>query len=195
MSKPKTKLHEVLENSKLSPVVKQKVIEDMEKGTFDDPPEEPTNATQTITTLTEEGNSEWQQPLEDKQNEQPEPNDDPEPELLEHILDEEPYYKDEELWRKAVLELLFRIMENTGVKRRKIEQAVRPEFVEVVTNKFPDDLKKLLNFQVVNDGTVLIHPLQYLGKETFAKIARIVSQELGGSYASDGKNSHRRVGE
>ena len=174
MSKPKTKIHEVL--AEPTGPAETTVIE------------ESTNATPTETTLTEEGNSEWQQPLEDKQNEQPEPNDDPEPEIPEE------YYKDEEIWRKNVLNLLMVIRDNTGVKRRKVEQAIRPDFIDVVTSKFPDDLKKLLNFQVVDDGTVLIYPLKYLGKETFAKIARIIS-DMGGEYISDGKNSHWTVTE
>ena len=176
MSNPKTKLHEVLREP-TGPAETTVIAE-------------PTDATPTETTLTEEGNSEWQQPLEDKQNEQTEPDeDDPEPEIPEE------YYKDEEIWRKNVLNLLMVIRDNTAVKRRKIEQAVRPDFVTVVTNKFDDNLKKLLNFQVVDDGTVLIHPLRYLGSETFAKVAQIVSKELGGNYISDGKNSHWEITE
>ena len=188
MSNPKTKLHEVLREP-TGPAETTVIAE-------------PTDATPIETTLTEEG-SEWKQPLEDKQNEQTEPDeDDPEPrtitettKLFEMMNLDKTVSDYQHQYNMEVLNLLIQIRDNTAVKRRKIEQAVRPDFVTVVTNKFPDDLKKLLNFQVVDDGTVLIHPLQYLGKETFAKIARIVSQELNGSYVSDGKNSHWTVTE
>lgn len=62
--------------------------------------------------------------------------------------------------------------------------------VQKAKDFFPDTLRKLLKFEETED-CIVIRPHQYLGRETFANIARIV-REGGGEYISAGKQSHFR---
>ncbi|MEM2913975.1 MAG: hypothetical protein QXH91_01045 [Candidatus Bathyarchaeia archaeon] len=64
--------------------------------------------------------------------------------------------------------------------------------VEDVQKMFPQDLARMLYFEVTEDY-MLIKPRQYLGSENFAKIATIVRDQLKGEYVSQGKESHFRV--
>ena len=64
-------------------------------------------------------------------------------------------------------------------------------FVDHVRDSFPEDLRSNLSF--TDEGNqVLVKPTAFLGSETFAKIAAIVSN-LKGEYLSAGKESHFRV--
>ena len=56
---------------------------------------------------------------------------------------------------------------------------------------FPEDLERMLTFEETDDY-VVIKPRQYLGSETFAKIASIIRDE-GGEYVSAGRESHFRI--
>lgn len=78
----------------------------------------------------------------------------------------------------------------------KTEPPVEPpvkthEYVELVQQHFPEDLESMLSFEL-RSGYVIIKPIQFLGAETFAKIASIV-RGIGGEYISAGKDTHFRV--
>ena len=64
--------------------------------------------------------------------------------------------------------------------------------VEPVIAAFPQDLRDQLDFAEV-ERYYIIRPKQYLGKETFRKVADITVGTLGGEYVSAGKDSHFRV--
>ena len=63
--------------------------------------------------------------------------------------------------------------------------------VEDVKMLFPEDLENLLSFEKKEDH-IKIKPRQFLGSDTFAKIASIV-RGAGGEYVSAGKESHFRI--
>ena len=60
--------------------------------------------------------------------------------------------------------------------------------LEMLREKFPEDLKSLVKFEAA-DNRVVVKPKSYLGKENFSKIAEII-KEAGGEYVSAGKESH-----
>jgi hypothetical protein len=60
-----------------------------------------------------------------------------------------------------------------------------------IKQKFPEDLQSMLTFDVTPDY-IKIAPRQFLGSESFAKIASIV-RGIGGEYISAGKASHFRI--
>lgn len=55
------------------------------------------------------------------------------------------------------------------------------------------DFLELLNIETDKPMFYIIRPKQFLGGENFAKIVKIVKDELGGDYVSQGKASHFRV--
>jgi hypothetical protein len=57
--------------------------------------------------------------------------------------------------------------------------------------KFPEDIRSLLEFNVEGDKCI-IRPRHFLGSENFGKIASVV-RENGGRYISAGKDSHFEV--
>jgi len=63
--------------------------------------------------------------------------------------------------------------------------------IQEVRQLFTQDLLDMLQF-VQEGNNVVIQPRQYLGSETFAKIASIV-RIAGGEYLSAGKASHFRI--
>lgn len=63
---------------------------------------------------------------------------------------------------------------------------------EEVASAFPEDLRKLLNFEDKGEF-ITIRPTGFLGSENFAKIADIVRNRFSGDYISAGKDSHFRV--
>lgn len=65
------------------------------------------------------------------------------------------------------------------------------EIIDDVKMMFPEELKKLLSFEEVEDH-IVIKPRQFLGSENFASIASTV-RDMGGDYISAGKESHFRV--
>ena len=68
-------------------------------------------------------------------------------------------------------------------------EIVKPTLTtERVEQLFPEELRKLLNFEQTASGWK-ITPRQYLGSENFAKVADIV-RKAGGDYVSAGKSSH-----
>jgi len=77
------------------------------------------------------------------------------------------------------------------VGRKKREPKAEVDVVAAIKAKFPEELKEILTFEAVGEY-VVIKPRQYLGSETFAKIAAVV-REAGGEYVSAGKESHFRV--
>ena len=60
--------------------------------------------------------------------------------------------------------------------------------LEMLKEKFPEDLKRLVKFETA-ESRVVVKPRSYLGKENFSKIAEII-KEAGGQYISAGKESH-----
>ena len=64
--------------------------------------------------------------------------------------------------------------------------------VENVQKVFPQDLGRMLYFEVTEDY-VIIKPRQYLGSENFAKIATVIRDRLNGEYVSQGRESHFRI--
>jgi len=60
--------------------------------------------------------------------------------------------------------------------------------VELLKERFPEDLKGLVEFKVADDR-IVVKPKSYLGKENFTRIAEII-KEAGGEYISAGKESH-----
>jgi hypothetical protein len=68
------------------------------------------------------------------------------------------------------------------------ETAAESRSVEGVKALFPEELKKLLSFEELEDH-IVITPLGFLGTERFSKVASIVS-DAGGEYISAGKKSH-----
>lgn len=60
--------------------------------------------------------------------------------------------------------------------------------LEGVKALFPEELKKLLSFEELEDY-IVITPLGFLGTELFSKVASIV-RDAGGEYVSAGKKSH-----
>jgi hypothetical protein len=69
--------------------------------------------------------------------------------------------------------------------------AFGPVTVETVSNKIPEDLRKMLTFEDKGEY-IKITKVRYLDKKNFAEIARIV-RDVGGEYVSAGKDSHFRV--
>ena len=63
--------------------------------------------------------------------------------------------------------------------------------VDSVKAAFPEDLESRLTFEDKGDK-IILKPRQFLGSETFAKIASVV-RGLGGEYVSAGKGSHFRI--
>ncbi|MCW4021401.1 MAG: hypothetical protein NWF14_09280 [Candidatus Bathyarchaeota archaeon] len=61
-----------------------------------------------------------------------------------------------------------------------------------VQKAFAQDLADMLHFEEA-DEHVLVKPKQYLGSDTFRRIATIVRDQLGGEYVSAGKDSHFRI--
>jgi len=68
------------------------------------------------------------------------------------------------------------------------ETTAETKSVEGVKALFPEELKKLLSFEELEDH-IVITPLGFLGTERFSKVASIVS-DAGGEYISAGKKSH-----
>ena len=64
--------------------------------------------------------------------------------------------------------------------------------VEPVIAAFPQDLRDQLTFSETETHHI-IRPKQYLGTDTFRKVAQIVKNQLAGEYVSAGKDSHFRV--
>ena len=60
--------------------------------------------------------------------------------------------------------------------------------LEMLKEKFPENLKRLVTFEAV-DNRVVVKPRGYLGNENFKQIAEII-KEAGGEYVSAGKESH-----
>ena len=56
---------------------------------------------------------------------------------------------------------------------------------------FPHDLEEMLTFEDSGD-CYLVKPRQFLGSDTFAKIAAII-REAQGEYIRAGKDSHFRI--
>lgn len=73
--------------------------------------------------------------------------------------------------------------------KQEITSGVNP--VDQIKTKFPPDLAELLTFEPKEDA-VIIKPRQFLGSESFAKIAAII-RNLGGEYVSAGRDSHFRI--
>jgi hypothetical protein len=69
--------------------------------------------------------------------------------------------------------------------------ASRTQRVESGQTLFPEDLRKMLEFEDT-EKHIIIKPRGYLGSGNFAKIASIV-REAGGEYISAGKESHFRI--
>jgi len=65
--------------------------------------------------------------------------------------------------------------------------------IKAVRMLFNKDLEEMLMFES-KDGNVIIRPRQYLGSDSFSKIASIV-REVNGEYVSAGKDSHFRIPE
>jgi hypothetical protein len=68
------------------------------------------------------------------------------------------------------------------------ETTAETKSVEGVKALFPEELKKLLSFEELEDH-IVITPLGFLGTERFSKVASIV-HDAGGEYISAGKKSH-----
>jgi len=66
-----------------------------------------------------------------------------------------------------------------------------PKTLDRIKTLFPTDLREMLSFTESGEYHI-IKPLNYLGSDTFAKIASII-REAGGEYVSAGKESHFRV--
>ena len=71
------------------------------------------------------------------------------------------------------------------------DQPANKATVDSVKLAVPEDLEALLTFEDKGDS-IILKPKQFLGSETFAKIASVV-RGLGGEYVSAGKNSHFRI--
>ena len=61
-----------------------------------------------------------------------------------------------------------------------------------ILDAFPEDLKEQLVFSITKTHHI-IRPRQYLGSDTFRKVAAIVRDQLNGVYVSAGRDSHFRV--
>lgn len=57
---------------------------------------------------------------------------------------------------------------------------------------FPEDLSRMLSFEFQKEY-VIIKPKQYLGSDSFRRIAEIVREKLQGEYVSAGKDSHFKI--
>jgi hypothetical protein len=64
--------------------------------------------------------------------------------------------------------------------------------VDGIQKVFPKDLAGMLHFEVA-DKYVLVKPRQYLGSDSFRRIAAIIRDKLNGEYVSAGKDSHFRI--
>jgi hypothetical protein len=71
------------------------------------------------------------------------------------------------------------------VKEQPTTKAVT---IDSVKAAFPGDLESLLTFED-KDDKIILKPRQFLGSETFVRIASVV-RGLGGEYVSAGKGSH-----
>jgi hypothetical protein len=70
-------------------------------------------------------------------------------------------------------------------------KAVTGDKQSQIMELFPDDLASMLNF--LDKGEyIMIKPRQFLGSDSFAKIASVV-RASGGEYVSAGKESHFRI--
>lgn len=63
--------------------------------------------------------------------------------------------------------------------------------LELAKGSFPSDLVGLLEFSE-KDDSVIVKLRQFVGSDTFAKVARVI-RELGGDYISAGKESHFKL--
>ena len=63
--------------------------------------------------------------------------------------------------------------------------------LDQITALFPKDLEEMLTFED-SESYFIVKPRQFLGSDTFAKIAAII-REARGEYISAGKESHFRV--
>lgn len=91
------------------------------------------------------------------------------------------------------IEQLFRDLELTttnlqrGLKGQRIQTASKIP----IEKQFPPDMEQQLIFEQKGDFYI-IKTRQFLGPETFAKIAGFI-RTLGGEYVSAGKDSHFRL--
>ena len=60
--------------------------------------------------------------------------------------------------------------------------------LEMLKEKFPENLKRLVTFEAV-DNRIVVKPRGYLGNENFKQVAEII-RDAGGEYVSAGKESH-----
>lgn len=77
--------------------------------------------------------------------------------------------------------------------KKSTEQQPQPKTqkLEEIKALFPSDLQGFLNFEI-KENFCEIKPRQFLGSESFAKVADIVKAK-GGDYVSAGKQSHFRI--
>ena len=66
-----------------------------------------------------------------------------------------------------------------------------PVTIETVSNKIPEDLRKMLVFEDKGDY-IKITKARYLDMENFKRVAEIV-RKIGGDYVSAGKDSYFRI--
>jgi hypothetical protein len=64
--------------------------------------------------------------------------------------------------------------------------------IDDIQKIFPSNFVGMLYFEVMEDH-ILIRPRQFLGSETFTKIALIIREQLKGEYVSAGRNSHFKI--
>jgi len=63
--------------------------------------------------------------------------------------------------------------------------------LDEIKARFPKELGDMLIFSE-RDDVIIIKPRQFLGPESFAKIASII-RSLGGDYVSAGRDSHFKI--
>lgn len=99
---------------------------------------------------------------------------------------------------RELLEMLVQVRDGlsqcVSAINRYLQSHVPPEVqealeIEDVERRFPKELAGQVTFSVTEDH-IIVKPRGYLGTDTFAKIASIVRDQLGGEYVSAGKDSH-----
>ncbi|MCP8313664.1 MAG: hypothetical protein H3Z53_04735 [archaeon] len=95
-----------------------------------------------------------------------------------------------------IVEAIADAFEKLAQRLREIsgagKQAKTSLNIDMITATLPKELKARLTF-IDNQEYIVIRPREYLGSQSFARLAELLKDNFDGEYVSSGKESHFRV--
>jgi len=96
----------------------------------------------------------------------------------------------------TVLESIVEAFETLTGRLKEIRDALKQSkttlTIERISSLMPEDLVKTVTF--LDEGDIIkIKPKQYLGAETFARLAANLKDNFDGEYVSQGRDSHFKI--